>query len=136
MRNSFPRYPLLLFLFILLASCVSPTRRGKVFFYSEPSGAEILVDGKPTGAYTPCALDLNLFHGKRKIEFVKKGYKRETREIFVKAALGISRITTAADYDSPMLFPLWWTFEDVLLPVKFEAGLYPQKVFARLDKKE
>ena len=124
----------LLVFFIFIFGCVYPTRKGEVSFFSDPSGAEIYIDGKPTGKFTPCKINLNLLYGKRKIEFIKKGYQKETRVVHLKNSLGFSRISTGATLDDPVLLPFWWTWDDVLLPIKFETGLYPNKIFVRLEK--
>ena len=117
---------------LLGVSCVSPSVHGTVGIFSEPSGAEIFLDGKPTGRFTPCDLDLSVLGGKRTIEIRKKGYEPERRTLHRLTSLEMSRPSTGAAEFSPVLFPLWWTAEDFLLPFQFESGLFPRKVFVRV----
>ncbi|HHI68949.1 MAG TPA: PEGA domain-containing protein [Planctomycetes bacterium] len=121
---------------LLLGGCVNPSIHGKVAIFSEPSGAEIYLDGKPTGRFTPCDLDLSVLAGKRALEIRKKGYEPEKRVLHRLTSLEMSRPSTAAAEYSPVLFPLWWTAEDFLLPFQFESGIFPRKLFVRLFPKE
>ncbi len=127
---------LLSFLPLLAGGCVNPSIHGTVGVYSEPSGAEIFLDGKPTGRFTPCDLKLSVLSGTRTLEIRKKGYQPEKRVLHRLTSLEMSRPSTAAADSSPVLFPLWWTAEDFLLPFQFESGIYPRKVFVRLFPEE
>ncbi len=125
-----------LLLSLLLGACVNPSIHGTVGVFSEPSGAEIYLDGKPTGRFTPCDLDLSVLQGKRTLEIRKKGYQPEKRTLYRLNSLEMSRPSTAAAEYSPVLFPLWWTAEDFLLPIQFESGIFPRKIFVRLFPSE
>ena len=120
---------------LLLPACSSIQANRQVVFYSLPAGAEVRIDGESTGMYTPCIIDLGLFPLGREVTFRKPGYEPERRDLHRLFSLGLSRPSEASgEIESAVLLPLYWTAEDVLLPIKFETGLYPRNLFVRLVK--
>lgn len=127
-----PLWSLALAALLLPAGCVAPALEESVSVFSEPAGAEVLVDGVATGLYTPCDLELSAFRGARELELRKPGYASGRRSVVRRTAFELSRPSEAGAMEAPELFPLYWTATDFLLPFQFTSGIYPRKLFVRL----
>ncbi len=115
------------------SSCLYPKGDGRVFVTSDPPGAEIWLDGGPTGKTTPASLDLGgPLAGDHLLEIRKKGYEPETRRLTAFKGLQVVRLDDGVtDFIVPP-FPAWWTFGDLFFPLSYEWRYVPHDLFVRL----
>ena len=114
---------------LLLGACRSS--RG-VYFFSDPPGARVLVDGKDTGFVTPCVLGLK--NKRRQVSFELTGYETATRKLVVSNRFTSIFWKDATIFYNTWRFPLWLNTEDFFLPIKWTRGEIPNRVFVRLRR--
>ena len=114
----------------LLAGCRAP--RG-VHFYSDPPGAQVVLDGRDTGFVTPCILDLKN-KPEREVSFVLPGYAPARRSLKLDTRTTSVFWKDATVFYATWRFPLWLRTEDFWLPVKLQGGEFPKRVFVRLRR--
>ncbi|MFO7871187.1 MAG: PEGA domain-containing protein [Kiritimatiellia bacterium] len=74
---------------------------------SYPPGADVLIDGKPTGKRTPAALRVrHLEKGTHSISVTKKGYETVTPAQEVEVTLAAGRVIGSVLFVVPTLFEL------------------------------
>lgn len=87
-----------------------------VMVTSQPAGAEIFVDGDPTGYTTPTKLDLGgLMGGDHEITLKKRGFGDETRRVVHHTQAYTSRWVDGSDMRA-IDAPFWWTLGDWFTP--------------------
>jgi hypothetical protein len=128
------RHLVLLLLACSTIGCTVFTGNSRVLVTSEPAGAEILVDGKPTGRTTPSLVKLGgIFGGDREITVRKTGYEPETRPVTQWTTTESSRWIDAASSDLSLIaFPVFWTLREVFLPFTVRWQYVPQELYVRL----
>ena len=125
--------PALLALVSLAPSCLWVEGDSRVFVTTEPAGADILVDGKPTGLTSPAKIDLDgLLGSDHEIRVEKVGYEAESRVVTHFRAWNASQWNDgAADY-STWAFPLFWTVGDMLFPFEVRYAYVPHRLHIKL----
>ncbi len=122
------------FLLILfwLPSCTFFSGSSTVLVTSSPPGAEIFVDGEPTGSTTPCLIDMDPYgDSNHQVTLQKPGFEPEQREVFHYTTGYTSRWIDGAD-EKVISFPLWWTLGDILTPFGVKWQYVPHELHARL----
>ncbi|GEM_PF-2208686 len=119
-----------------LLGCVYPAGDARVFVSSDPLGAEIMVDGSPTGKTTPASLDLGgLFGSDHQIELRKKGFDPEKRKVSHYSKAGTAYWDDGTgDFVTPPI-PLWWTIGDILFPFEVRWTYVPHNLHVKLFPK-
>jgi hypothetical protein len=121
-----------LLLLLLLASCTYVSQNPNVMVNSEPQGAEILVDGEPTGRNTPAMLELDDDTATHTITLRKMGFAEESRTVFHYAEGYTSRWDDGAVDTTLLNLPLWWTLGDMLTPFAVRYLFVPHDLMVRL----
>ncbi|MCB9881951.1 MAG: PEGA domain-containing protein [Planctomycetes bacterium] len=111
---------------LTLPACVSVDSDETLFVGSDPPGAAILIDGRPTGMFTPCNLDVE---DDCTVRLDLQGYPSVSRVVdrvthfrLVKFRDGMSPYT-----ESPSI--LGWALPDLLWPFQFHTRNEPRRVF-------
>ncbi len=120
-----------LLLLLLLASCTYVSQNANVMVNSEPQGAEILVDGQPTGRSTPAMLTLEEV-ATHTITLRKQDFEDESRTIFHYAEGYTSRWDDGAVDSTILNLPIWWTLGDMLTPFAVRYLFVPHDLMVRL----
>lgn len=118
---------------LLLGSCTYFSGDSTVLVTSTPQGAEVWVDGQPTGDTTPTRLDLGGFLGSdHTITVQKPGYASESRTVYHYTTSYTSRwIDGAAGLNLPS-FPMFWTAGDFVTPFAFRWRYVPDSLDVKL----
>lgn len=116
----------------LVACRLFPKANG-VTLASDPPGARILVDGKDTGFVTPCALALDVSEDYR-IDFEHPGYITASRYITSDHRVYVIYWREMYVSSNTWLFPLWLNFADFFVPMKYERGAAPGRLYVRLER--
>jgi hypothetical protein len=115
-----------------LAACYS-TGDTRVFVTSTPPGADIALDGEPTGQTTPAILELGtLWPGDHELILSKDGFEAEKRKLLHHKLLYTSRWGDGANDVAQIPLPLWWTFGDLLTPVGVHWIFEPHELHVKL----
>ena len=115
-------------LLVILGSCTYLGGDPHVIVTSTPGGAEILLDGGPTGLTTPAKLELGGIAGRNHIVSLhKEGYQPESREFYHYTTAYTSRWIDGAAENMPS-FPIFWTFGDWFLPLGIDWRYVPHEV--------
>ena len=114
----------------LLGACRSS--RG-AYFFSDPPGARVVVDGRDTGFVTPCVMELKNKR-RREVSFELTGYETAKRTLVVANRYSSIFWKDATVYYNTWRFPLWLNTEDFFLPIKLTRGELPNRVFVRLRR--
>jgi hypothetical protein len=123
-----------LLLSVLLSACTYVHGDPRVLVTSDPPGAEILVDGEPSGFTTPTMLDLDAFFGDNHLITVRMpGYVDETREVVHRRVWRGSRWIDGVDH-RVFPFPFHWTLGDWFTPLEVEYLYVPAEVYVVLWK--
>ena len=117
----------------ILFGCVYPAGDARVFVSSDPLGAEIMVDGNPTGKTTPAELDLGgLFGSDHRIELRKAGFESEQRKVSHYSNFGTAYWDDGTgDFVTPPI-PLWGTIGDILFPFEIRWTYVPHNLHVKL----
>ncbi|MCC6669847.1 MAG: PEGA domain-containing protein [Planctomycetes bacterium] len=125
--------PLAAALLAFLPACTFLDGDPSVLVTSTPPGAEILVDGQPTGKTTPALLELDGFFGDHHvITLRKRGFSDEERQVTHYRQLYGSRWIDGAAAIEVWSFPFFWTAGDVVTPFAIKWRYVPHEVHARL----
>jgi hypothetical protein len=121
---------------LAMPACTYLSGNTFVLVTSTPPGAEILVDGEPTGLTTPARLDLNGITGDDRVITLKlEGHDPETRKVVYHRTTGFSRwIDASDDLVIGFTFPIFWTLPDFFLPFKLNWANTPDALHAKLYK--
>jgi hypothetical protein len=116
-----------------LSSCVLFQNPQGVALSTDPPGAAVYVDQKPTGFATPCVLAFDPSEEER-IDFVLNGYQTETRFVTsdheVYAILWREMSVEWRTWE----FPLFLNVRDFFTPVKIRETCSPGRIHVRLDR--
>jgi hypothetical protein len=124
---------LLLLPLLLAGACTYFSGDDRVLVTSTPAGAEILVDGEPTGRTTPSLVELGgMTGGDHSITVVKPGFDPETRKVYHYTTTATSRWIDGATAPEVWNFPLWWTLGDFVLPFAVRWRYVPHELHVRL----
>lgn len=106
----------------------------RVLVTSEPPGAEILVDGEPTGKTTPALVKLGALFGSDAVITVRKtGFEPEERLLDQATTTEFSRWIDGAHSDLGLIaFPFFWTLGDFFVPFAVRWQYTPQELYVRL----
>lgn len=104
-----------------------------VLVTSTPAGAEILVDGEPTGLTTPVKLDLGGILGSdHTITLRKLGHEEEHRRVYHYTTTYTSKwVDGVTEYALPSS-PIDWTFGDFFTPFAVRWRYVPHEIHAVL----
>lgn len=118
---------------LLGASCTAFSGDDRVLVTSTPPGAEILLDGQPTGRTTPSMLELGgMMGGDHLITVVKPGFDPESRRVFHYTHTQTSQWLEGATAPEIWNFPFWWTTGDFLLPFAVKWTYVPHELHLKL----
>jgi len=116
----------------VLAACVQLQSAPGVALSTTPPGAEVFVDGEPSGFVTPCLIELDREH-EHVVELWLEGYE-VARRLLVPGA-DMKDLVYWSDTDRfPIHFPYPDTlpFHDFIAPIKLDGDLDPTRVHVRL----
>lgn len=119
---------------LLLASCTFVSGNSNVMVTSDPAGAEILVNGVPTGHTTPRMLNLEDSGETPRITLRKRGYEDESRTVYHYTVGYTSRWDDGAVDSTLINSPFWWTTGDFLTPFAVRFVFIPHDLMIRLYK--
>lgn len=116
-----------------LTSCSLLAPNRAVALSTSPPGATVTVDGKNAGFVTPCMIQLDVDEDVR-IDMEVAGFRRETR--FLTPHDEVYSILWTEMYVGPQTwhFPLFLSFRDFLVPVKWTEGHAPGRIHIDLDR--
>jgi hypothetical protein len=119
----------------LLGACTWFSGDSSVLVTSTPAGAEVLVDGQPSGKTTPARLDLGgMLGGDHELTIRKQGYEPETRTVFHHTSTYTSRWIDGAPEPEVWKFPFWWTLGDWFVPFGVRWAYVPHELHVVLYK--
>ncbi len=122
-------------LLALLPACTYVSRDDRVLVTSTPAGAEILVDGEPSGRTTPSLVEFGGFVGSDRVLTIRKdGYGPESRLVRHRTDAYTSRWIDGAVDGGLWSFPLWWTFGDWFTPFALRHRYVPHELHVRLHR--
>lgn len=117
---------------LLTPGCIWFSGHDTIQVQSDPMGAEILVDGQPTGLSTPSMVELDEFGGSdHEITLRLDGHHVETRRVVQRSTTEVRRWRDGNDYRVVPL-PLWWNLGDFLFPIDLKYTYVPREVFVQL----
>ncbi len=116
-----------------LTSCSFLAPNRAVALSTSPPGATVIVDGQNIGFVTPCMLQFDVDEDVR-IDMEVAGFRRETR--FLTPHDEVYSILWTEMYVGPQTwhFPLFLSFRDFLVPVKWTEGHAPGRIHIDLDR--
>jgi len=115
----------------LAASCTTYRDTVAIHFSSTPPGADILVDGVPTGFATPCMIALE--KKEQVITFSKPGFVEAKREVYPDPENHTWFWREATVGPHTFDFPLFINLDDAITPVKRDNELIPARIYVRLQ---
>ena len=122
-----------LLLSLLLTSCTFVSENYNVMVASEPPGAEILLDGLPTGRTTPAMLSMEDESSSTHVLTLRKsGFEDESRTIYHYKEWYTSRWDDGAIGTTLVNWPIWWTLGDMFTPFAVRYLFVPHDLLVRL----
>lgn len=115
-----------------LVSCISYTETVAVHFSSDPPGADVVVDGVPSGFATPCMIALQ--KEEQIITIEKEGYQVPARRLYPDPYSDTWFWSEATVGPHTFDFPTFIDLDDFLQPVETKNELVPGRVFVRLKR--
>ena len=100
---------------------------------TDPPGARVRIDGRDSGWVTPCVLRLEQGESYR-IEFSYPGYRTASRALVPESDTWTLLWAEMYTHEGTWRFPLWLGIEDFLIPIKYERGQSPSRVFVRMKR--
>jgi hypothetical protein len=116
----------------LLASCTTYRDTVAIHFSSEPPGADVVVDGVPTGFATPCMVALE--KRRQVVTFEKVGYQVPARVLEPDPYNDTWYWSEATVGPHTWDFPIFIDLDDFLQPVVARNELVPARLFVRLAR--
>ena len=113
----------------LLAGCVSVDSQPRLFVFSEPSGAQVLIDGKDTGFTTPAQVD----PATASVTVVKEGYVPQTYQVNTVTHFRYPRWQDGGTVDYTITLCLFRVWRDFFFPLQFYIWESPRRLFFRLE---
>jgi hypothetical protein len=115
-----------------LTSCTSFSDTVAIHFSSDPPGADVLVDGVPTGMATPCMIALD--KKQQAITLRKPGFTPALRMVQPDPFNDTWYWSEATVGPHTADFALWINLDDAITPVKRTNELIPGRIFVRLKR--
>lgn len=116
----------------LLASCTTYRDTVAIHFSSTPPGADVLIDGVPSGFATPCMIALE--KKEQVISLKKPGYAEAFRAVFPDPENQTWFWGEATVGPHTADFLLFINLEDAVTPLKRENELLPGRIYVRLAR--
>lgn len=129
------RRPPLLALALLcsaLSACVTFHEAQAIHFSSDPPGADVVVNGVPSGFATPCILALE--KEEQVITLEKQGYQIPARVLYPDPYNDTWLLREATVGPHTYDFPIFINLDDFLQPVVTKNELVPVRIFVRLER--
>lgn len=124
--------PLALFLGAALTSCSTYRQTVAIHFSTDPPGADVCVNGVPSGFATPCMLALK--REKQIITIEKVGYQTAARALFPDPKNATWFYSEASANVRTFDFPTHINLDDFFEPVQPIRQLIPGRIFVRLKR--
>ncbi len=115
-----------------LASCTSYRDTIAIHFSSDPPGADVLIDGVPTGFATPCMIALE--KKEQAVSLQKSGYQEAKREVFPDPYNDTWYWSEASVGPHTFDFGLFINLDDAIRPVQRRNEVIPARIFVRLKR--
>jgi hypothetical protein len=115
-----------------LVSCITYTETVAIHFSSDPPGADVVVDGVPSGFATPCMIALE--KEEQIVTFEKVGYQIPARRLYPDPHTETWFWAEATVGPHTFDFPTFINLDDFLQPVVTKNELVPGRVFVRLRR--
>lgn len=128
----FPRRILALLVCLAVGSCATYRETVAIHFSTDPPGADVIVNGVPSGYATPCMVALPKEH--QVITFEKPGFQVPRRVLFSDPANVTWFYTEATVGPHTFDFPIFINLDDFLDVVHQRGELMPGRVFVRLKR--
>jgi hypothetical protein len=116
----------------LLASCTTYRETVAIHFSSEPPGADVVVDGVPSGFATPCMVALE--KRRQVITLEKVGYQVPARVLEPDPHSDTWYWSEATVGPHTWNFPTFINLDDFLQPLVARNELVPARLFVRLER--
>lgn len=110
-------------------SCISIKSDPKLFVFSRPDGATILVDGKDCGFTTPAVLE----PGSSEITIVKDGYKPVSRSVSRSTRFRYPRWNDGGTADYSIAVSVTRTADDFFFPLQWSTKSSPNRIYVILE---
>jgi hypothetical protein len=127
-----PRTLPLALLCAALASCVTDYESIPIHFSSDPPGADVVVNGVPTGFATPCMVAL--VKEKQVVTLEKTGYQIPARVLYPDPYNDTWFWIEASVGPHTYPFPTFINLDDFLQPVVRKNELIPARIYVRLKR--
>ena len=115
-----------------LASCITRYDTVAIHFSTDPPGADLVVNGVPTGFATPCMVALE--KERQVITLEKQGYQIPARVLFPDPYNDTWLISEASVGPHTYNFATFINLDEFLQPIRTENELIPARVFVRLRR--
>lgn len=113
----------------LTSACVSVQTQPRLYVFSDPSGASVLIDGVDTGFTTPAQVDPS----SGDVTVVKEGYLPQTRSVKTVVDFRYPRWQDGGVVDYTVTFCLLRVWRDVLFPFQFSVWESPRRLYFKLE---
>lgn len=120
------------FALLPLASCITRYDTVAIHFSTDPPGADLVVNGVPTGFATPCMVALE--KERQVITLEKQGYQIPARVLFPDPYNDTWLMSEASVGPHTYDFATFINLDEFLQPVRTENELIPARVFVRLRR--
>lgn len=114
---------------LFFVSCISIKSDPKLFIFSDPEGATILVDGVDCGFTTPAVLE----PGVASVTIIKDGYLPVTRAVRRTTNFRYPRWNDGGTSDFSLAVSITRTTDDFFFPLQWDTRSSPRRVFVRLE---
>lgn len=112
-----------------MASCVSIKSDSKLFIFSKPDGASVLVNGQDSGFTTPAVLE----PGNATITIVKNGYKSVSRRVGKNTQFRYPRWNDGGTSDVSIAMSIMRTCDDFFFPFQWSTRSSPNRIYVVLQ---
>jgi hypothetical protein len=114
------------------SSCVTHRDTVAIHFSTDPPGADLYVDGVPSGFSTPCMVALK--KERQVVTLVKPGYQIPVRLLFPDPVNDSWLMQEASVGPHAFKFPILIDLDDFLEPIRPMRELIPGRIFVRLKR--
>jgi len=118
---------------LLSSSCVMSRDTVAIHFSTDPPGADVLIDGRPTGFATPCMIALE--KRRQVVSLEKQGYQVPVRVLFPDPYNDTTFFSEASVGPHTYPFFIFINLDDFLQPIVTKNELVPARVFVRLRRR-
>lgn len=117
---------------LVLSSCSTYRETVAIHFSSDPPGADVVIDGVPSGYATPCMVALP--KERQIVSLEKEGYHIPRRVLFPQPFNDTWFWAEATVGPHTFDFPTFINLDDFLQPVVMKNELLPARIFIRLKR--